>query len=197
MSQQNQGPTSWQPQPQQPHFDPYSEPQEYGQQPYGQQPYGQPQQYWQQQYGQQYGQQMVPQAFPMTGYPYAGTPVSGPLGEVRSTAGVIVLSIITFGIYGIYYIYKTHDEMQRHSGQGMGGVVALLLSVFGLGIVLDFTMPDEIGKMYERRGMTAPVNALTGLWAALGWIILVGPLIWMIQTNGALNDYWRSLGVQG
>jgi hypothetical protein len=27
-------------------------------------------------------------------------------------------------------------------------------------------------------------------------LILVGPFIWFIRTNNALNDYWRSLGVR-
>jgi hypothetical protein len=25
-------------------------------------------------------------------------------------------------------------------------------------------------------------------------LILVGPFVWFIQTNNALNDYWRSVG---
>jgi hypothetical protein len=27
-------------------------------------------------------------------------------------------------------------------------------------------------------------------------LILVGPLVWFIQTNSALNDYWRSVGAR-
>ena len=38
---------------------------------------------------------------------------------------------------------------------------------------------------------------LTGLWVFPGIFILVGPFIWFSKTNGALNDYWRSLGAQG
>jgi hypothetical protein len=26
--------------------------------------------------------------------------------------------------------------------------------------------------------------------------ILVGPLVWLIKTNGALNAYWRSMGAR-
>jgi hypothetical protein len=28
----------------------------------------------------------------------------------------------------------------------------------------------------------------------LGSFIVVGPLVWLIKTNGALNAYWRSMG---
>jgi hypothetical protein len=34
----------------------------------------------------------------------------------------------------------------------------------------------------------------TGLWYFPGMFFLVGPFIWFIQTNGAVNDYWRSQG---
>jgi hypothetical protein len=36
---------------------------------------------------------------------------------------------------------------------------------------------------------------MTGLWYFPGVLILVGPIVWFVKTNGALNDYWRSQGV--
>ncbi|GAB2640648.1 hypothetical protein GCM10027270_31590 [Nocardioides ginkgobilobae] len=42
-----------------------------------------------------------------------------------------------------------------------------------------------------------PVSGATGLWYFPGMFILVGPIIWFVKTNGALNDYWKSLGAQG
>ena len=41
------------------------------------------------------------------------------------------------------------------------------------------------------------MSGLTGLWFFPGMFILVGPFIWFIQTNRALNEYWQSLGAQG
>jgi Domain of unknown function (DUF4234) len=63
----------------------------------------------------QYGQ------FPPVGHPLAVAPVApgvpmGPVGKVRSTWAVIGLSLITFGIYGLYYHFATHEEMKQHSG---------------------------------------------------------------------------------
>lgn len=180
----------------QPHEDPYAQPNPYGQAAYGQGGYDQGA------YGQgAYGQ---PQQQPMQPYdprmlsannPYAQP--TGPLGEIRSPGMVILLSIVTFGIYGIYWNYKTCDELQRHNNQGLGGVLALVLSLIGLGVVLDFTIPDEVQKMYQRRGIQSPVSAITGLWIVLGVFIIVGPFIWIWKIQNALNDYWRSLGAQG
>ena len=46
---------------------------------------------------------------------------AGPLGQPRGIAFGIVLFIVTFGIYGLYWTYKTHEEIRQHSGQGVGG----------------------------------------------------------------------------
>jgi uncharacterized membrane protein len=153
---------------------------------YGQPQYGQPQ-YGQAQYGQPYQQ------------PAGGMSVhqpTGPVGKVRSTWAVIGLSIITLGIYSLYYQFATHEEMKQHSGEGIGGVVALLLAIFTGGLVTSFVLPHEVGGLYARQGRPRPVTATTGLWALLGALILVGPLVWLIKTNGSLNAYWRSVGAR-
>ena len=59
-----------------------------------------------------------------------------------------------------------------------------------------YLLSHEVGDLYERRGQQKPVSALTGLWFFPGIFILVGPIIWFVQTNDALNDYWRSLGAR-
>jgi len=80
--------------------------------------------------------------------------------------------------------------MKEHSGTGIGGGVALVLAIF-VNIVNAFLTPNEVGGLYTRRGQSAPVSAIWGLW----WLLpLVGPIIWFVKTNGALNDYWVSQG---
>ena len=103
---------------------------------------------------------------------------------------------MTFGIYGWYWWYKTHEELKAHTGQGIGGPLALVLAIL-VSIVMPFISSSEIGNIYTRRGQPAPVSAMTGLWYFPGMFIIVGPFIWFIKTNGALNDYWRSLGATG
>lgn len=121
---------------------------------------------------------------------------AGPIGQVRSTGVAVLLFIVTFGIYGWYYWYKVHEEMKQHSGQGIGGAVALILAIF-VGIVMPYLTSAEVGGLYKRRGQKEPVSGITGLWYFPGIFILVGPIIWFVKTNGALNDYWKSLGAQG
>ena len=45
--------------------------------------------------------------------------------------------------------------------------------------------------MVERDGVTSPVRGVTGLWLLLP---LVGPFVWFVKVQGALNGYWRSKG---
>lgn len=144
----------------------------YGAGPYGAGPYG---------------------AAPYGGGPYGGY---GPVGKVRHTGVVFLLGIITFGFYGLYWWYATHAELRDHTGEGMGGGVALLIAIF-FSPILSFTLPAEIERAYQRRGLYPPVSAATGLWAIPGFLILVGPLVWLIKVNGSLNAYWRSLGAVG
>jgi uncharacterized membrane protein YraQ (UPF0718 family) len=114
----------------------------------------------------------------------------GPIGKVRSTGLCILLFIVTFGIYGLFWYYNTHEEMKRHTGRGLGGVVALILAFF-VGFVMPFFTSSEVGQMQELAGRQKTVEGITGLWILLP---LIGPIIWFVKTNGALNDYWRSLG---
>jgi hypothetical protein len=128
--------------------------------------------------------------------PAYGAPLGlGPRGEVRSTGTCILLTIVTLGFYTWYWYYKTHDEMKRHSGQGMGGGLALVLAFF-VGFVMPYLTSSEVGGLYERSGQRRPVSGATGLWYFPGMFIIVGPLVWFIKTNGALNAYWRSLGAR-
>jgi hypothetical protein len=145
-------------------------------------------------YQPQYNQQPVPYGTPHH-LATQGAPL-GPIGKVRSTWAVIGLSIITFGIYSLYYYFVTHEEMKQHSGDGVGGAIGLVLAIFTLGLVTPFVLPHEVGGLYARQGRNRPVSATTGLWVLLGSIILIGPLVWLIKTNGALNAYWRSVGAR-
>jgi hypothetical protein len=107
----------------------------------------------------------------------------------------MLLAVVTFGVYTLVWWYQTHEEMKRHSGQGLGGGIALLIAFF-IGPVAPFLTSGEVGELYSRRGQASPVSALTGLWYFPGVFLLVGPLVWFVQTNGALNAYWRSLGAR-
>lgn len=116
---------------------------------------------------------------------------TGPLGETRSIGLSILWFILTLGIYGIYWTYKTFEEMKRHTSVGIGGVLGLVIYIL-IGIVILFVAPAEVGGMYKRDGRQAPVTGWAGLWQL---IPIVGAFIWFIKVQGSLNRYWESKGV--
>lgn len=142
--------------------------------------------------------EMVAPAYAAPAPAYGGAmTATGELGKIRGTGACVLLSIVTLGFYTWYWYYKTSDEMKRHSGEGIGGGLALILAIL-VSIVMPFLSSAEVGKLYERRGQPAPVKATTGLWfLLLGWFFFVGAFVWFVKTNGALNAYWRSQGAQG
>jgi Domain of unknown function (DUF4234) len=136
----------------------------------------------------------APAPYPWSG-PVGYPPGSAPVGTIRSTGLCILLAVVTFGIYQLVWAYRTHAEIKRHTGDGLGGPLALVLTLF-VGIAMPYLTSSEVGTLYARRGQARPVSGLTGLWYFPGAFLIVGPLVWFIKTNGALNAYWRSLGAR-
>ena len=109
-------------------------------------------------------------------------------GKVRSPWAIIGLSIITLGIYGLYWQYATFKEMKDYSGEGLGGPIGLVLAII-FGIINIFMMPAEVGGLYARKGQEKPVSGATGFWVLLP---ILGAFIWLFKTQGALNKFWGS-----
>src|SRR6266568_4803283 len=51
----------------------------------------------------------------------------GPIGEPRNPTTVALLSLVTCGIYGLYWAYLTFEELKQHNGEGLGGGLGGLL----------------------------------------------------------------------
>ena len=54
---------------------------------------------------------------------------TGTLGKIRNPWAVIGLSIITLGIYALYWQYATFKELKDYSGNGIGGGLGLLFAI--------------------------------------------------------------------
>jgi hypothetical protein len=117
---------------------------------------------------------------------------TGPLGQRRGVLFVLLLSLITFGIYTIYWAYKTHEEMKQHTGDGLGGVLGLVVWII-VSAVSAFVIPSEVGKMYNRSGRASPITGWTGLWFFPFGIFIIPLIVWFVKVQGALNQYWVSV----
>jgi hypothetical protein len=115
---------------------------------------------------------------------------SGPLGNPRGIGFGIFISIITFFIYFYWWSYATFEELKNHrNGQGIGGLIALILMFVGGSIAIPFFAGSEVGNMYAEDGQPKPVTGQTGFWILLP---IAGAIIWFVKVQGALNRYWES-----
>ena len=110
---------------------------------------------------------------------------------VRNPWGVIGLSIITLGIYFIYWQYVTFRDLKDSSGEGIGGGLGLVFAIF-IPIVNSFMLPSEVGRVFQRQGKVAPISGLTGFWLFLP---IAGWFVWVVKVQGRLNEYWESGGL--
>ena len=91
------------------------------------------------------------------------------MGVVPQTVGgpynspwlVVLLMIVTCGIWGIFWTYRTSEDLKKYNGDGLGGVLGIVIYLL-LSVVLMFTIPGEIEKMYQRNGRESPVSPLCG-----------------------------------
>jgi hypothetical protein len=116
---------------------------------------------------------------------------TGPLGQQRGIGFGILLFVITFGLYGWYWAFKTQEEMKERTGVGLGGVLGLVIWIL-INPVSAFVIPSEIGKMFERDGRQPPMTGWTGLWLFPGAALVIPAIVWFVKVQGALNRYWEA-----
>ena len=78
--------------------------------------------------------------------------------QKRNVALYFVLSIVTCGIFGLYWFCTLNDDTNKISGhpEAMGGVVALLLSILTCGIYALFwtyNMGTRIDEVKVKHGL--------------------------------------------
>ena len=114
-------------------------------------------------------------------------PMRGPIGQQRNIGKQVLLSVVTLGLYGVYWAYQSHEDISQHTRAGVTGVIGVLIYVIA-GVVTLFLLPIEIKRMYELDGQTSPVGPATAFW-----ILLFG-IPWYVKCQSALNQYWVSKG---
>lgn len=111
------------------------------------------------------------------------------LNNQRSLIAVILLSIVTFGIYGCYLIYAIARELNLAcAGDGKhtnGLIVTCLLSTVTLGIYSFIWIYNVSNRMKNAGADIDGSNIL--LWEILGSFIIVGPFIALYKIINALN----------
>jgi hypothetical protein len=112
------------------------------------------------------------------------------IGNRRDPAAVLLLSIITCGIYYLYFIYKVTEEIADYQGKrdrSPGMEVLLTVITFGIwNIYWDYRVGKSIVDMSEAVGLQIADNAI---------LFLILDLVGVGVTNGlieqdSLNRIW-------
>jgi hypothetical protein len=114
---------------------------------------------------------------------------TGRLGRPRGVGFGILMFVVTLHFYSWYWVFKTQEEMKQHTGEGLGGVLGLVIWIL-LNPVEAFVIPSEVGKMYAKDGQEPPMTGWTGLWLFPGGILIIPAIVWFVKVQGALNRYW-------
>ena len=114
----------------------------------------------------------------------------------RGLLKYILLSMITFGIYGLICLMNVGNDMNtiatKHDGKKtMNYILVVLLSMITLGIPMIVWMHKisaRIGDELDQRGIMASFGAKQfWLWCVLGSLILVGPLVYFHKFFKCVN----------
>lgn len=143
------------------------------------------------QYQQPPYQQAPPYQQPPYGPPQGGMPLTGFRGEVRSPGMVILLSIITCGIYSLIWIYSVSKEMNNVLGyeatKPQYTFYGLLCGIFTL--ILWSQVDDALVEIDRRRGIISSKKFLT--WLLLTIFLGVGGFVMMYDVQSRLNALYE------
>ena len=105
----------------------------------------------------------------------------------RNIVTVILLSLVTCGIYGLYWIYTTAQELEDagRSGSSMSPTVLLIVCLFFpyVGYLLFGMAADQnLNNVRAQRGMPTVDNKV--LYMVLGFVI---PIVLVILVQNEIN----------
>jgi Domain of unknown function (DUF4234) len=116
----------------------------------------------------------------------------------RNPLGVLGLSFITLGIYGLYWYYKVNQEIQRYTGdQTISPSRSLLAVIPGFLLIVPpfiayYNTSNHIVQMQQQRGIASQISpALVVILALVIWIGMAA----YVQEH--LNRVWDSASASG
>ena len=133
-----------------------------------------------------------------------------PLLQLKTNKGLlkyILLSIITFGIYGLVVMSSVSTDINTIAAKYDGKktmhycLVVFIFTWLTFGIVpliWYHRISNRIGNELTRRGLDYSFSASTfWLWDILGMLIIVGPFVYLYKMFKAMNMLAADYNVKG
>jgi len=114
------------------------------------------------------------------------------IGTKRSPEKIIGLWVMSFGLYGIYWLSQTFSELQRSRKKGISGRSYATLAVLFPPLALSacWLLPAYVGRLYAENGKLEHISSCWGailflptiaLWAIVG-------MVYLIISAGGMNE---------
>ncbi len=138
------------------------------------------------------------------------TPSTAPVGQLTTKRGLlkfVLLSLITFGIYGIVVLSSVSTDINTIASRYDGKktmhfcLITFVFSwlTFGIANIVWFhKISDRIGKELNRRNISYSFGAGSFWgWNVLGSLIIVGPFVYVHKLLTAMNLLSEHYNVNG
>lgn len=103
----------------------------------------------------------------------------------------IVLTIITCGIYGLFWMARISNETSRYLGEKEEGAIDVILSIITCSIYLfiwSYKMGAKIKKIQDMSGMNGTDNGLAYLLLSIFNLSIVSLGLMQNDFNKVLNE---------
>ena len=116
---------------------------------------------------------------------------TGYIGKHRDPVVVIILSIVTCGIYALFWLYTVMEDVNRTSGQQrIDSTMLLILSIICAPVMWFalYKVDQEMMRLAGENGTTYNSNFV--LWLLLTFVCGVGTYVAMYQLTNTYNEIW-------
>jgi hypothetical protein len=110
--------------------------------------------------------------------------------KIRNPVSVILLSIVTCGIYYLYWVWETNKQLNALLGREDVGAGILILSWFCLPVSWYIWYRWDKSLMEITEGTRARYSSNFILWIILSVVAGVGTLVMSFQIQDTLNSVY-------
>lgn len=113
------------------------------------------------------------------------------IGKTRTPVTVILLSIVTCGIYGLFWVYSCATDVNGITGQQRISPGLFILSMFIPFLPLYFAYKTDQSLVEIGNAEGVHYESKFVLWLIL-YLVGIGYLVFFYQAQEMLNNVWQA-----